>query len=224
MYKPYKNLKSCIRKNPEVLSLIKDPKLLDFINASLPYSVGIEVEAEVNRELLPANAFYGEFRESMGLMTLSISDYETQFRIPPGIEGFIALDKISQFLKKCYFINPSSGIHYHIDFTGYGYYLDMSSNKNKIKNILLSALDTWNYKGNYNHREINLHGNKEYVWANYRQHFSTIEVRIGEMTFDYELLVKRILHLQNVSRLIKKILSDEFFLEEKTKGFPVKRL
>ena len=67
---------------------------------------------------------------------------------------------------------------------------------------MLKALKSWNYKGSYNTWTI----------SNYRTairiptEHSTIEYRIGEMSFDYELIIKRIIHCQNITRRLKSIL------------------
>lgn len=220
MHKAYKLIKELVKYNPLDLSSIKEPKLLEFANQFLPYSVGIEIEAsfkfesnnQCERNLL-------NFLPFSPVLDVDVSIVETSVRVPEGIGGLCTIYKLCEFLKENYYFNPDSGIHYHIDFTKEFLQLPprKSINKGKIIEIILNSLESWNYTGRFNRKEVNFDGDKEYVWANFRDRYSTLEVRIGEMIFDYETMIKRILHLQNISRLVKKILSDEISVSGRRK-------
>lgn len=219
MHKAYKLIKELVKYNPLDLSSIKEPNLLEFANQFLPYSVGIEIEAsfkfessdKCKRNLL-------NFLPFSPVLDVDVSIGETSVRVPEGIGGLCTIYKLCEFLKENYYFNPDSGIHYHIDFTQEFLHLFPSmEDKSKIKKIILDSLESWNYTGRFNRKDVNFDGNKKYVWVNFRDQYSTIEVRIGEMTFDYETMIKRILHLQNISRLVKKILSDEISVSGRRK-------
>lgn len=164
------------------------------------YDVGIEIECS------PLDGFsesdkLEELKELNIFKDIQLTKDEQRFRLPKGTSGFYALHKLSRFMKKYYAFNDLSGIHYHIDFSDC---FDNLINNESIINIspyLLNELDSWNYKGSYNPRIINLDGGSS--WVRFQTGFKTMEVRIGEMTFDYNLLLKRILHLQNIAYHLK---------------------
>ena len=164
------------------------------------YDVGIEIECS-----LLDGFFEDEVLEEIKSLhiykDIQLSPKEQRFRLPKGGLGFYALHKLSDFMKKYYAFNDLSGIHYHIDFTDC---FDNLINNESIINIspyLLNELDSWNYKGSYNPKIVKLDGGS--CWVKFQTGFKTMEVRIGEMTFDYNLLLKRILHLQNIAYHLK---------------------
>lgn len=220
MHKAYKLIKELVKYNPLDLSSIREPKLLEFANQFLPYSVGIEIEAEFkfdSRSQCQFDLF--KFLPFSPILDVNVLTSETSVRVPEGIRGLCTIYKLCEFLKENYYFNPDSGIHYHIDFTQEFLHLfsSMYKDKSKIKKIILDSLESWNYTGRFNRKDVNFDGDKKYVWVNFRDQYSTLEVRIGEMTFDYETMIKRILHLQNISRLVKKILSDEISVSGRRK-------
>lgn len=164
------------------------------------YDVGIEIECS-----LLDGFFEDEVLEEIKSLhifkDIQLSPKEQRFRLPKGGLGFYALHKLSDFMKKYYAFNDLSGIHYHIDFTDC---FDNLINRESVMNIspfLLEKLDSWNYKGSYNSRIVRLDGGAS--WVRFQTCFKTMEVRIGEMTFDYNLLLKRILHLQSIAYHLK---------------------
>ena len=164
------------------------------------YDVGIEIECS------PLDGFsesdkLEELKELNIFKDIQLTKDEQRFRLPKGTSGFYALHKLSMFMKKYYAFNDLSGIHYHIDFSDC---FDNLINNESIVNIslyLLNELDSWNYKGSYNSRMVKLDGGAS--WVRFQSDFKTMEVRIGEMTFDYNLLLKRILHLQEITYRLK---------------------
>lgn len=116
---------------------------------------------------------------------------EIRFRIPEGINGFICLYYISKKLKMYFGLNPLSGIHYHVGIKDYPFRPELE------RDFILEELSSWNYVGSYNAKNIaGYKGN----WVRYPTHIKTVEYRIGEMTFDYDLLVKRIVHCCYITR------------------------
>lgn len=204
MKRGYKALRGAILTCPSILPTF-DKTLIDLVSKDyLRYSVGIEIETEPIE-----NGVDFEFKQLIAegyIMNYSVCSHETSFRIPNGVEGLIGLDKVLEIFKKYYAFNEGSGIHYHIDCSDIKFLSFYPSfhffSKFVISNQswILKSLNSWKYKGTYNSRNISYI--KQY-WVIPRETYSTVEFRIGEMSFDYQLIVKRILHLQNIVHKLK---------------------
>jgi len=155
----------------------------------LPYSIGIEFETPYKAE--PSTV------EVAFLLDYCVEKHESTFRIQPGLKGLISLYQITKFLEKHYLFNTGSGIHYHVDLESF-----KADDIYKIcpEKKVLEILDKWNYQGFYNHREVRRSWKGS--WVNFRPRFNTIEFRIGEMTWDYNLLLKRIRNASAIRRMI----------------------
>lgn len=203
MHRGFKMVKDAIRLCPLPLNLLKEQSLIDYANSILPYDTGIEIECNS-----PANklVFERECRKISNIKNIEFTD-EFKCRIPSGIKGLICLWEVCELLKKHCTLNPQSGIHYHVDFTDiknwYAFKYNILTDSNSYIWIL-NSLKSWNYKGRYN--EWIVSNSKTAV----RLHsgYNTIEFRIGEMTFDYPLIIKRIIHCQNISKKIKLMNKD----------------
>lgn len=196
----YKGLRDMIKLCP--LPLVGLPqKLKNVAETYLPYDTGIEIECGYKE-----NIYSSDFRKYLlripNIKEVDCDQSEQRFRIPNGIKGMICLWNISEILKDKALLNPKSGIHYHIDLS------DISTEQfNVLKEIhcnnpnsfILKSLKSWKYTGNYN--TWNVSTIKHAV--RFHSQYKTLEIRIGEMTFDYELLIKRILHCQNIVRSLK---------------------
>jgi len=181
---------------PLALLNIKDSNTLDLINNYLPYSIGFEIECLKGPNFNEAN-----YKSIPDLIHLECDSSEQRFRIPNGLKGLICLYNICEQLKVNSILNPDSGIHYHIDMTDC--FKSITPHfVGKHSNFILTELDTWNYQGTYNKRECKI---DERCWVQFQRTFKTCEIRIGEMTFDYELLVKRMIH---ASKIVKKLKED----------------
>ena len=88
----------------------------------------------------------------------------------------------------------------------YGYYIVLIDDDliDINKQWMLAEIDEWNYKGKYNKR--NFEFNKS-SWIRAHGIYSTLEYRIGEMTFDYKLIVKRIIHCQSITERFNTAIS-----------------
>ena len=157
-----------------------------------PYSVGFEIETMTENIRI--------FDEIPYLMENSSSISELRFRIPNGIKGIQCLFNISIYLKKYAELNPDSGIHYHIDCTDV-YNLFSTDFIDKYSDYILTELDKWKYKGTYNPRKCIFSENRN--WVRFKKSYKTMEIRIGEMTFDYELLFERIRHSSEIVKTLK---------------------
>ena len=157
-----------------------------------PYSVGFEIETITENIRI--------FDEIPYLIENKSSISELRFRIPNGIKGIQCLFNISIYLKKYAELNPDSGIHYHIDCTDV-YDLFNTDFIDKYSDYILTELDKWEYKGTYNPRKCIFSENRN--WVRFKKSYKTMEIRIGEMTFDYELLFERIRHSSEIVKTLK---------------------
>jgi hypothetical protein len=187
-----------VRNHPLLLLTLKNKESIKYVNSLLPFSIGIEIECHQKGETFK----FHNFRGIPNIMDVNIDEGEQRFRIPAGINGFICLYQISETLKEVSMLT-NSGIHYHVGLE-HNYRSLVPTNVEENSYWILSELDTWKYPGTYNERKCEFGGGG--VWVRFQDYFKTMEVRIGEMTFDYEVLVNRILHLASiVKRLIGKI-------------------
>lgn len=186
-------VKEMIYSSPLVLLTIKEKKVIDYINNFLPYSTGFEIECNYGKDFKKQN-----FENIPDIIDVDTDRTEQRFRVPNGIKGIICLYNICEQLKQNSELNPLSGIHYHVDMTDIK---DYKVSKEFIANNeewILSELDNWRYKGTYNARKVSI--NKE-GWLGYRG--ETFEFRCGEMSFDYNHLVTRIIHANDIIRRLK---------------------
>ena len=188
------NIDSLIKRVPRALTL-GDRIAEDLGLFYLPYITGFEIEC-CTQEDIPVSVF----NDIPYLLANESEKDELKFKIPNGLKGLHCLSHISIFLKKYALLNPNSGIHYHIDCTDV-WDLFTYSFIDKEANFILSELDTWNYKGTYNKRKSEFSANRN--WTRFKNSTNTMEFRIGEMTFDYELLFKRITHCNSIVRTLK---------------------
>lgn len=188
--------------SPLTLLSINDNKVIEKINNYLPYSVGIEIECNIkNYENFKSKVDFEEkFCSIPNIIHVDCDSGEQRFRIPNGFQGLICLYNISQQLKIYSELNLGSGIHYHIDMTDC---YDLLNNQiiNENSKYILDELSTWDYKGTYNSKICNF--STSHHWIRFQNNFKTAEIRIGEMTFDYEVLVKRIIHSNQIIKKLK---------------------
>lgn len=206
------SIEQLIYYNPKALLSIKSYKIIQSINDYLPYSVGIEIECNKL-----TNFNIDNFHNIENIMEVSCDNSEQRFRIPNNINGLICLYEISKQLKLNSELNLGSGIHYHIDMTDC-FDLLTSEIIERNSEFILKELDTWNYNGTFNNRLCNL--NISHNWIRFQDSFKTAEIRIGEMTFDYNLLIKRIIHS---CKIVKKLKEDILTNEEQRKLIRLKR-
>jgi hypothetical protein len=207
MKQAYKILRGCVFHNPLGISCLP-PKLQGIAANYLNRSVGLEVECEMLNEDSMYLIAYQKDRVELEhrLVHMNTGHCEQKFRIGVGEKGLVDLYHVSEFLKKWYGLNISSGIHYHVDCTSNYRQIrfNMLSNP-EIEKMMLKELKTWDYTGHFNRPEIVGTGHKEHVWACLRERFNTIEYRIGEMTFEYSLLIKRVLHAVSITNRVEKM-------------------
>ena len=187
----FKELQRAIFEAPEVLKAIKNPTAIEYLNKLLPRRVGFEIECFKKN-----NFNINDFKSIPNIVDVDVDEFEQRFSIPPGVDGFVCLWNISNALIKNSQLNPDSGVHYHIDISKeYEFISDLIKKNDLIeKNEILSELESWDYKGTYNRKEID----SSFSWIRLNS-LKTLEFRIGEMTFNYEILLKRILHASKLT-------------------------
>jgi hypothetical protein len=191
-------LKRCVYDTPLTILNIRDQEQLDYISKFIPYSTGFEIECDIK-----SNVSHRVFDNIPYLIENKSSYGELRFRIPSGVKGIICLYLISRSLKENATFNPGSGIHYHIDFTDGNY--DIPKDFINInQDWILSELDTWKYGGNYNKRAVTFYKGNWFVFRG-----KTIEIRCGNMTFEYKELIKTIIHANSIVRRVKSLLEGE---------------
>lgn len=179
------------------LVLITLPKeVIEQVNEFLPYSTGFEIECNKLSTFKDEN-----FRIIPNILDVNCDSYEQRFRIPNGVAGFICLYNICEQLRLNSELNMGSGIHYHIDFTDCFVNLTTSFLEANSEWIL-NELDSWNYQGIYNKRNVSQYS---HTWMRTND-LGTIEFRLGEMSFDYKVLVERIIHCNSIAKRLKDLL------------------
>jgi len=181
--------------NPIALLMFKKEEEVNYINSLLPYSIGFEIECNSLENFDP-----NIFKVIPDIMHVDCDNGEKRFRIPNGIRGLICLHNICIMLPKQCSLNTGSGIHYHIDCTDVYTVTHTSAfilaNNDWIINELLNW-GTVSDVANYVARCSTSRG-----WVRYSS-LNTIEFRVGEMTFDYSLIVTRMFSCTSIVSKLK---------------------
>jgi hypothetical protein len=202
MHRGYKLARDMATTCPVLLPTL--PPNLQAVAASLlPYSVGIEWEAHLAHRWTPAAvAEYLQTATGGALLAVEIDYQEQRIRLPAGLPGLLALWAVTEALPVCMRLNPGSGIHYHVDATDVPtlwrrdqLHIVIAANNAWV----LTALESWNYTGNYNHWECST----AKTAVRFHQPLQTLEFRVGAMTFAYTELLQRCKHACAITRKIK---------------------
>lgn len=197
-------LREAVFKQPLVLLTLKDEESIKYVESFLPYSIGFEIECHQGEQFSQDH-----FKKIPNIMDVQCDPSEQRFRIPPGIRGLVCLWHITECLKIYSDLNLGSGIHYHVD---------MTANWNRLnpkiveenEPWLMEECDKWEYKGTYNSRGLSFttYNDDSYysgAWIRFQSDFKTAEFRIGEMSFDYDYIVSRMI---DASRIITKLIEE----------------
>lgn len=182
--------------NPVSLLAIKNEQVINEINNLIPYSTGFEIECDEG-----SNYNEQTFRIIPDIMDVQNDSWEQRYRIPNGLRGIICLYNISIQLKLNSLLNPKSSIHYHVDCTDCFNEISRLINQKNSKEYILCELDTWLEKSN------DASNRTAGCWFKLND-LKTIEFRLGEMTFEYPILLKRIIHCNSIVKKFKDQLSD----------------
>ena len=191
--------------SPLALLAIKDKQVINELNNLIPYSTAFEIECDMvgldRAAYYPSDEYssiirgHNEiFKSIPDIMSVQNDSGEQRYRIPNGIRGIICIYHISKQLKLNSLLNPDSGIHYHVDCSDcFDQICDLVGKNDGNREYILSELDTW------------LEGDTAFdrgagSWFKLNS-LQTIEFRLGEMTFEYGRILKRIIHC---NRIVKK--------------------
>lgn len=194
-------LEEAINKFPQALKNINNTNILKFIEENyLPYSTGFEIECN-NLD----NFNIKDFESIPDIINVDCDTHEKRFRIPKGLKGLICLDQICNKLIDNCSLNMGSGIHYHTDMTDI-YELITEDFIKEHNNWVINELIKWNTA-----KEIGINSSafcsRARTWVRYADEHKTLEIRIGEMSFFYEILVKRIIDCNRITRYLKSKIS-----------------
>lgn len=188
-------IRTAIIGSPLSLINLRTEESIRYANSFLPFSTGFEIECPKSENYKESN-----FINIPYIMHVENDFSEQRYRIPSGLKGIVCLYLISEQLKINSELNPLSGIHYHVDCTE-----DYSTLINNLKHhaeYILSELESWGYIDDEKAFNVKAVGGG-FNWVRTNSQFSTLEFRIGEMTFDYELLFKRIFHCNEIVKTVK---------------------
>lgn len=188
--------------NPLSLLAIRDKQVINQINNLVPYSTGFDIECHEADN-------YDEscFTNIPDIMDVNNGCGEQRYRIPNGLVGIICLYNICYQLKVNSLLNPLSSIHYHIDCTDCFNEISKLIRDNKEnQEYILSELDKWLAKD-----EIpEVASSRKCGFGSWFKlnDLRTIEYRMGEMTFEYGLILKRVIHCNAITKYFKDKVED----------------
>lgn len=187
-----KVMEECIYTNPLPLLQIQNPKVIRYINNYIPYSIGMEFEC-----WKATNYNINSFLNIPDILDVNTDICEQRYRIPSGIKGMVCLWNICIQLKLNSKLDLGSSNHYHFDFT--------DVNRDEIETdenneFILNELETWGTA---------LDLSKRSDWTRFFNSLGTLEIRIGEPSFDYHIIIKRLIQGSEISKKLKNQLTPE---------------
>ena len=177
----------CIYTNPLPLLEVTNPVLLEIIDNYLPYSHGMEFEC-VQKD----NYDEEVFKQIPNIMAVDVDNNEQRYRIPSRLKGMICLWEICKNMKIHSIVSEESSNHYHTDMSDVWENIDNEYYKSN-KEWIQEELKLWGTAKNLS--QIN-------NWFYWNSH-KTLEIRIGEPTFDYPVIIKRLIQCANIVRRLK---------------------
>lgn len=185
-------IEGIVSSDPLSLLTIRDEKVLDYINNLIPYSTAFEIEC-----MYGTKYDVEDFKRIPDIMSVQNDSCEQRYRIPNGLKGIMCVYNISTQLKKNSSLNLMSGIHYHVDCTDcWPKIYNLIDESEEIKDWILKELDKWLEKDD-------VASNRNYGSWFRPNDLHTIEFRLGEMTFEYPRILRRIIHVNQIVRKYK---------------------
>lgn len=194
-----KQIEEAIYSYPLSLLNITNKSLLDTIDDFLPYSIGMEFECHMKKSYNKK-----DFDSIPDIMAVNVDSSEQRYRIPSGLKGMVCLYHICNQMKINSMIDPGSSNHYHFDMTDVWdilpSYSDTNPSRQDYINPILEELKTWGTALNYSLI------NSWYRWND----LQTLEIRIGEPSFDYNVIINRLIQGSNITKRLKaKLISSQ---------------
>lgn len=187
-------LENAVRNAPLSLLALKDSESISYVNDFLPYSVGFEIETD-----LQDDSNTNDFHNIPDIMYVGVDMWEQRFRIPNGIAGLLCLYNITVQLRKNLKLNHEAAIHYHIDMTDcFDQITDQFIKDNN--DWMIEEVSTWG--DNLDH-DRSKKCSRERAWIRYANEHKTLEIRLGEMSFDYSVIINRMIHACSIVKRLK---------------------
>lgn len=185
----FAKVEKLILEFPIPLLGIENSKILAAIDSYLPYSIGIEFECfQKDRYDILA------FESIPNIMDVNIDSAEQRYRIPSGLKGLVCLYHICMQMKINSELDLRSSNHYHFDFTDIE---ERESIKNKDnEKYILDELVKWGTALNLSQQDN---------WIRFFNCLGTLEIRIGEPTFEYNVIIKRLIDGCRISKFLKDV-------------------
>lgn len=195
------------------------------INSMLPVDTGFEFES-YGRVAIPSESVYILCR-NINAVDISChldgddGGHENKVRIRAGVDGAITLWKFLNLLKERTRFNDKGCIHYHVGIRDFYTYIPSQvryGNSNttewakfqRLIEPILQELDTWGYQEEISgsqRRRIS-----ECKWSYVRIHpgHYTAEFRIGEPSYDYQTVMKRVIHIHQLVKKMRMIVLENY--------------
>lgn len=189
-------IEKLIYEFPIPLLSIENKEIIKTIDTYLPYSIGIEFEC-----FQKSTYDIKRFKNIPYIMAVEVDCSEQRYRIPNGLKGLVCLYHICTEMKYNSELDLRSSNHYHFDFT------DVLIKKNEcefeninefinIKNteFIFNELIKWETAFDLSRKDN---------WIRFFNPLGTLEIRIGEPTFEYDIIVKRLIDGCRISKYLK---------------------
>lgn len=196
-----KLIEEAVFRFPHLLKTITSPSIIKGINNLFPYSHGIEFECFMKD--IYAEYYENYFNSIPNIMDVNVDRNEQRYRIPSGLTGLICLYEICENMKKYSIVDLASSNHYHTDMTDVKELTHWNTNnlnyqefQNDNECWIIDELKTWNSYRNTS---------KAYLgcWYKYNE-LGTLEIRIGEPTFEYSIIAKRLMQCSQIVTKLKQ--------------------
>lgn len=183
-------IEEAIFKLPHLLKDINNHEIIECINYLFPYSHGIEFECFKKN-----NYNIEKFESIPNIMAVSSDSTEQRYRIPSGLDGLICLYEVCKLMKECSKLDLSSSNHYHTDMTLFKEISHIHTDEaRKFRedndHWIIEELKLWETAFDYSKASLN-------SWYKYND-LGTLEIRIGEPTFEYEIISKRLMKCASI--------------------------
>ncbi len=184
----FNKVEEAILKCPLPLLAIKNQKIIEAINKYFPYSHGMEFECAKK-----PSYNLKDFENIPNIMAVDVDDSEQRYRISSGLNGLICLWEVCKNLNNNSIVELESSNHYHTDMTDVWDKITNDFEKS-YNDYIIKELVEWKTAFNLE-RTSN--------WYNFN-YWKTLEVRIGEPTFQYSVIVKRLIQCGKIVTHLRK--------------------
>ena len=147
------------------------------------------------------------FEAIPNIIHVNVDSSEQRYRIPSGLKGMVCLYHISNLMKDMSIIDEGSSNHYHTDLTDiWEQVFQKGYCRKQLQgyDYITESLKKWETAFDYSRT-----GN----WW-YFNDIGTLEVRIGEPTFEYNIIIKRLMQCSDLCKIIRNIVPNDYKLNQ----------